>query len=231
MADKKIIERIKALLAMSGDTSSPHEAAIAAKRVAALMAKHNVDMDAIIRHDLESEDSLQEIDFEKKQGKRFERWIQSLAVTIAKSLHCKTTFKVGDSRGHKKLVFQGYETDVVVANWLLGYCYEQIERLAKKESGRGRAYIASFKIGAAQEVMASIREAYPAEIQHTGNGKSLVVVKSQLIQQKYGVAEYGSYRAGASSNDGYTNGRAAGANVAVHRAVEGTAGEQVRRIA
>ena len=38
--DSKILERIRALLAMGGDVSSEHEAAIALKRARSLMDKH-----------------------------------------------------------------------------------------------------------------------------------------------------------------------------------------------
>ncbi len=44
----EIIERVRKLLSMAVDTSSPHEAAIAASRARKLMDKHQIDLADLI---------------------------------------------------------------------------------------------------------------------------------------------------------------------------------------
>ena len=51
----KIRARIQKLLAMAQDSSSPHEAAIAAERVQKLMAKFNLEMADVIAEELQDE--------------------------------------------------------------------------------------------------------------------------------------------------------------------------------
>ena len=43
MATPKIMERVRKLLAMAKDATSPHEAAIAARRARSLMDKHQLE--------------------------------------------------------------------------------------------------------------------------------------------------------------------------------------------
>jgi len=55
----KIVERVRKLLAMSEDTSSPHEAAIAAKRAAHLMQQYNIDNAAVLLNTLSDDDIVE----------------------------------------------------------------------------------------------------------------------------------------------------------------------------
>ncbi len=224
---ESVVKRIKKLLALSQDVSSPHEAAIAATRVNKLMAEYNIDMADLIRHELENDDNIVEVDFENKKSATFDLWIQSLAVTIAKSLGCDTRF-LSDSTYRKKLVFQGFEPDVIVANWLLGYCYETIERLAAialktrpyNPSQNGRSYANAFKSGAASEVAIHIKEVYREEITtHPTNGKDLAIVKHELIARKFGVASYRRGKRKVSDNDAYSQGVEAGKSISIQKVV------------
>jgi len=227
---------------MSADVSSPYEAAIAAKRVASLMAKYNVDMDDVIRHELESEDALIEITFEKKTAKRMEIWIQSLSINISRALNCKVAYtyepkldiKNGRISRVKKLTFQGFEPDCIVANWLLGYTYEQITRMAKETcTGKGRSFSSSFKRGAAAEVCLKIAEVYKDEgtvnerANLSSNKQSLVLIKQDMIAKKYGEISYSTCNSYCSDEGGYYAGKAAGASVAIHKAMNGSASKKM----
>ena len=169
-----------------------------------------------------------------------EIWIQSLSVQISRALNCKVAYtyesKFDTSSGRitrfKKLTFQGFEPDCIVANWLLGYTYEQIIRMAKAAGkGKGRGFSSSFKKGAAAEVGLKIAEVYKEENEEIGNKytppsssqQSLVLVKQNMIAQKYGEAKYTNYKTYCSDEGGYHAGKAAGTSVTIHKAMDGPA--------
>ncbi len=206
---------------MSQDASSPNEAAIAARRVGKLMAEYNLEMSDLIREELNDDDNLVEVSFDRVHRTRFELWLQSLAIEIARALDCQVTFEF-DEKG-KKLVFQGFEPDVMVANWLLGYCYDAIQRLARESyrlHGKQRTYLSAFKKGAALEVQRNIRKVYGdsgAEAIDDHNRQSLVAIKQQRIAAHFGEASYGKSRQRCRDAEAYQQGQAAGKSIAIQK--------------
>ena len=87
MANKKLLERIRRLLAMADDASSPNEAAIAARRVRKLMDEHQVTKE-------DAEGVIDEFDIVSSSEKyvTWPRWLQGVAVLVAKENDCIARF-------------------------------------------------------------------------------------------------------------------------------------------
>src|SRR5699024_8808590 len=83
-ASDKIINRIRALLAMGSDTSSENEAAIALKRARKLMDEHQVKL-SDIENITESDLGASMFDIGSTQCKT---WIGMLAVKVAQMNDC-----------------------------------------------------------------------------------------------------------------------------------------------
>lgn len=112
----KIKDRIKKLLAMAGDTSSPYETAIAASRVQKLMAEYNLEMADVIAVELNDEDNI----IEGSTGFRYRRtptYIGWIEYAIAKTFNCEVRGRSSwrDDEIYDITVFFGYKTDVEVA--------------------------------------------------------------------------------------------------------------------
>lgn len=197
-ADTKIIERVRQLLAMAADTSSPHEAAIAAGRARKLMDKHQIDL-----ADLKDDSTgfgFQKVDKAYRYMPEYRNW---LATRVAQFNDCqaiKTTVmhENGSASYNYQLIFRGYETDAQLATSMYEYLTTTIDRLCKEYMRRvSPGYYAAklgdaFKKSASLEVCARL-EAMTTEREqlfHTSNGMALVVVKNELVTEHFGAVRY-----------------------------------------
>ncbi len=227
---KKILDRIKKLLAMANDASSPNEAAIAAKRAKALMNEHNVSEADAIGGSLDLDDIG-----EKNVGPtyaRFPKWLSQLAIGVAKYSDTHVVFgwapRTANGTRRKVLTFRGELTDLEVADYLFTYLKRTIERLCTEHGFEWPAERDSFKKGAAMEVVDTLERMAEEERQwfaDDGNKKALVLIdkKQALIKKKFGRVGYkrgGRFTAG--DGNALAAGQAAGAGVSVRRGVSGT---------
>lgn len=221
---KKILERIKKLLAMADDASSPNEAAIAARRAKKLMDEHNVThADAIAGH-------MTLDDFVEGQAgpdyRRYPAWMQHLAVSVARYADCNARWDY-TPRARKVIKFQGEASDLELARYLFTYLIRTIDRLCAEAQIGWPAGRDSFKRGAVSEISKKL-EAMKAEekawFADPTRQKALVVVDKKLAmrKQKFGVAKYGKSSSAASDGTAYMGGKAAGAGVSIRRGVAGT---------
>lgn len=221
MKDAKLIERVKRLLAMAADGSSPHEAAIAAKRARSLMDKHQLSVE-----DFAETDEFGMTNVSKARAFT-PLWEQTLAVCVAKYNDCIVDFEL--FFGKRRLRFKGFESDVMVAEFMFYYLIENGKRCCKMHMGGGH-YNASvgtaFKSAYASELVLKFNELMAArEAESTGAGKGLMVVKSQLVAEHFGAANYGksSHRRRANAETFAANaaGAEAGRNTSIHTGVDG----------
>lgn len=194
----KIIERVRQLLAMAADTSSPHEAAIAAGRARKLMDAHQIALE-----DLKDESTgfgYQKVD---KAYRFMPAWKDILAVAIGKFNDCRTIksheWKVQGSKSYAyRLMFQGFEHDVAVAAAMYDYLTSTVDRLCA-------AYMKSLNLG---QPLTKISDAYKKEAARTlsfrlrmmqkkreeqvktSSGTSLVLFKMAQVEAEFGKAEY-----------------------------------------
>lgn len=87
MDNKKIIDRIRKLLTMSKDSSSPNEAAIAAGRAAKLMQQYNLETAEVILSNI-TEDTITENSTNTKYS-TFPSWASYLAIPVAHLNDCE----------------------------------------------------------------------------------------------------------------------------------------------
>ena len=219
MDNTKIIDRIRKLLAMSEDTGSPNEAAIAAGRAAKLMQQYNLDHADVILTTA-SEDSITE-NASTVAHKAVPQWIASLIVPVANLHDCEARYKYlpNDARAAE---FLGMQEDVLVATYVFEYLIGEINRLAERFKARcggtaSRKDLNDFRLGASFGVLSVLetmqREKAAAEANHSA-GKALVVVKHQLIQQKYDI-RYSNTRSTYRPSASHEAGLAAGASVSI----------------
>lgn len=239
MAVDKIRARIQKLLAMAQDSSSPHEAAIAAERVQKLMAKFNLEMADVIAAELQDEDNLVQTDREF-QYKRIPAHIQWIEVTIAKAFNCevKRRYKNRDGVHYDVTEIYGYKTDVEVVKSLCSYICGQLDSMAKRVKvpeeyrhyGYSRRYMADWRKGAAREICDRIESFYGSgevtdhhEINaSTGGSKStLATLKNNAIHKKFGRFSYGTSSAKYYTQDGLAAGSQAASAIDINQKLAG----------
>jgi len=189
--DSKIIERVRKLLAMANDASSPNEAAIAAERARKLMDKHS-----LTQADVEALESGNGTFAEIRTGearKFMAKWEQWLAVSAA-SLNDCIAQRPHVGGGKSKIEFCGEESDAQVAASMFDYLVSTVKRLcstymAEQGYTRYNARVGdSYKTGAARAIKAKIEEILAerqASMADENTGTSLVVIKQQIVAQHY----------------------------------------------
>lgn len=228
---EKIRKRIRRLLAMAGDAGSPHEAAIAARRAAAMMRKHDLSEEDTTEDSWSVDDFAGE--FTNQLYKREPGWLSALHIPVAQLNGCEVRnwWKMGYGWTTQWL---GTPADCAAAEATLEYLIKQISQLAlvyKRGGNRTRKQMNDFRFGAACEIAKSMREiVWNQEAAHrAGNGDAgelMVVSKRQSIQVKFDV-KYGGGSA-RRVGDGYGAGRAAGSGVGARESVRGSAPLRLR---
>jgi len=221
-ANDKILDRIRKLLAMAGDTSSPNEAAIAAKRARALMDKHqvsDVDLTTLDASDMGSKVT----NLKQKTNNLF---TSVLSVAVATYNDCQVRY-VRSDRGFLELKFEGMLVDAVCAyelfKYLRGQAYQQAERYHTGRKDR-HAYRVGFASGVAAQVREMMKEREAIKME-TGSqtGTALVVCKQQLVKQHFAPVNYvNSQSSYSGSRDAYGEGHRAGRKAGLNRQVSGS---------
>lgn len=218
--NRSIIEKVRKLMAMAEDSSSPNEAAIAARRARILMDKYQLDHDDIEHATQEFADAI------AGTRRRFVAlWEQSLAINIANLNDCQVRYT-----DYKQFKFEGMANDAEVCRYMFYY----LTRAAKRQCSeylKGEGYTrynarlgTAWKLGFAYAIRDKINEMVEErEKMVTATGKGLVVVKMGLVHQHFGVAKYGSaktsHRADPEATTAHANGHKAGQRQSVHTGI------------
>ena len=236
---EKIRARIQKLLAMAQDSSSPHEAAIAAERVQKLMAKFNLEMADVIAKELQDEDNLVQADREFKY-KRTPRYIGQIEVAVAKAFNCevKSRWQMHEGVEYDVTEIYGYKTDVEVVKNLCSYICDQLESMAKRvkvpehyrQHRYTRRYMADWRKGATREICRKIQSFYGAgdkqdhsqpEPPSDNSSMNLALLKKDAIRRKFGEFEYSSSTSYVYTRDGVAAGGQAASAIDINRKIEG----------
>ncbi len=229
MTDERILDRIQKLLAMSKDVGSPNEAAIAARRAAALMHKHNLEEADVILKDLGSDD-IQDVGADAGNT-ALPDWMHRIAVPIARLMECDARIYM---RGKRKIItYLGQKDDAQVAAWIFMYLVDEIKRLSKVHrrnlrkrfgAGHGRN-MGDYRDGVVQEILLTLyrmKEEREAALKDHKTGTALVVLKQELIEKKFGETGYSkSETRSIDDPDNYHAGRRDGKGVRINPAIEG----------
>lgn len=216
MDNSKILDRIQKLLAMSKDSSSPHEAAIAARRAEAMMREHNLSQADVIIKEIVDNDIIASP--AETGRKTVPDWIGILAVPVAKMMDCTGIIYTNERTKKKTINFIGYTGDVQVASWILNYLVEQIDQLSKKYRYQiratygprsGAADMDNYRMGMVHSIMRSIREIIQEkenQLKSHVPGTSLVILKKDMIEKKFGVHEYVKAEVNFEADKAYRDG-------------------------
>ena len=209
---EKIIERVRKLLAMSRDTGSPQEAAIAAKRARFLLDEYQIsEMDLST---VQAGDMGVTVAGGNKTATTFEA---TLAVSVAKYNDCQVRYERNRITGKLDLRFEGLLVDTVCSVELFRYLKDQAFKQAVKYE-RGRKNRHAYRVGLSSGVARQVKEFMRERDQlKTTSGTSLVVCKQALVKKHFKAARYHSgtsYFSGSQSSReaGYQSGLNAGLN-------------------
>jgi hypothetical protein len=196
-ADDKILDRIRKLLAMAEDSSSPHEAAIAATRASKLMQKYNLDSAAVrLQRGVEDDDATT---YQAERGYgRIPAWYSMLLIPLAELHDCHVRYRRRQGTGPNAIEtvaeFLGVDSDPMVCSYVFDFLCQQMDLLSsryKKENPDAtRADTNDYRIGAATGILVVIREMIREKElaeQQASSGTELMVVKRDLVQRKFNV--------------------------------------------
>jgi len=210
----KIMERIRKLLNMAEDASSPNEAAIAAGRARKLMDIHQIALADV--EDLAETHQFGEVVVQAKRP----HWKQWMAVCVADYNDCI----VRSARGG--FTFQGLKDDTVMCQYLMDYLttngnFQYSVFQSCQKGAAKRAYEQVFMEGFSKEVNQKIRELI-LQRKQAGDGKQLLVLKKGLVESHFGAAKYSK----SKSKDldpkavvAHDAGRSAGKSQSIHTAM------------
>lgn len=181
---EKAIDRARKLMAMAADSSSPNEAAIAARRARAIMDQYQ----------LSAGDLREQSEFGThtagKSRQKVPVWEQGLGIYIAKLNDCMVKFN-----DDGQFVFEGFDEDAQLAEFMFTYLVAhglKMSRLHMKATPGGNPY--DFKMGywaaIKEKIVAIIEERASLTVVETG--QALMVVKQSLVAQEFGNVKYGS---------------------------------------
>ena len=227
----KILDRIKKLLRMASDVTSPNEAAIAARRAERMMAEYNLTNSDMLTAGMSLDDFKDQ--FAGKAGKRLPRWIDILAVAVAEYTDCGVRKLRVPATIKTSLKFYGEATDIEICVYLWTYLTRTIERLCDESGVKHIGPRTSFKMGASSEICRTLRRMKAEDRNNdavTSDGKSLVLVnkKAAMLKEKFGVITYSRKSHGISDGGAHAAGREAGRGVSIRKAVN--SGMNTRRI-
>lgn len=227
----KIKDRIAKLLAMSKDTSSPNEAAIAMGRARALMDKHQLDEFEISGGKIKAEmGTIAATHFSRGMP----TYMQTLSVAVAKYNDCHARYESGwmardqrdidkPKRGNR-IVFIGFKEDAQLAADMYNRLLEAVSRLCKAYMvGRPRSTNVqlSFKAGAVSTIIARLDAMVMERDSAKATGHALMIVKRSAVDEHFGETRYKEGKANKKANwDAMLAGIVQGKTVEINKAVE-----------
>lgn len=233
-----VLDKIIKLLSLAeGKGTTPAEAATAAAQANRLMLKHSISHAQLDDHQPTSEP----IDHATIHimGKRCINWRVGLANGIAQLHTCRVM------AGYGRIDVVGRYSDRQIVDYLYRYLSREIERLAEDErkrhtrgvldftcdepwdtSPRGKGWYDSYKKGAVVTVIARLRvdrAEHMAEVKETHSTALVRINAHDLAVEAHFSSISGGKRQGygASTNSGYTQGKAAGNRIVLNKGLNG----------
>lgn len=144
-----VLDRVRKLLSLAGNSTNEHEAALAAARAAALMERHEIHEAELRALDeaaqIRTPEPMGELKATEDRGKRV-AWHLTLAQGVSRKLHCHYYTRNGS------ISFFGRLSAIQGASYLLAFLIAEVERLAKQAELTGKAEHNAFKLGCAQRI-------------------------------------------------------------------------------
>lgn len=221
---EKIIEKIQKLLALSSSPSE-NEAASSLAKAHDLLQRYNLSMD-----DLKVTSNKTElITSDYIQTNRM--WVNLLVSQIAEINYCGMYRAITAPKVYTiRLV--GREHNVIAVKVMVDYVIQAIERGAKKFTGVGRQFIASYKLSFAVKVVKRL-EIIQQEKEQNSQTTALVLSTKQEIEKIFsqeGLRESITRTSSYSSLEGAMFGAIDGSNLSLNDQLEGKSSSQERAI-
>lgn len=214
----KVLRRIRKLLAVAEGKANIHESATAAEMAAKLMAKYNVERSDVLLREMGSDDIISHCASDSR--KTVPLWMNRLGVSVARAYDCESCLD-RDGQGRLQIAFLGYRDDTLIADWVFTFLIHQIDYLSKKYrrekrkqlGARNGTNMTAYRDGLLREIQVTLKAIADAKKTAT-SGKELMVMKNQMIRQKFQVS-YSSGRQRVSGKDAgtYEDGRSDGRKV------------------
>lgn len=201
-----VLARVKKLLNMASDVSSPEEAAIAANRASKLMRQYDLTMADVIANDIAEshKDILSEpISNAEYVYSHYPLWMQWLSCGLSTRFNCHSKFQFSSNNSKKvKMNVFGYSSDVAILKYLFSYLTYQLNKLADEYCSQFKNELPhqtitknrkEYLCGAVSAVLFKVDELYSKDdeiLPTTSSGMSLMIIKKQAIEEKYGVFNY-----------------------------------------
>lgn len=214
MADNSAtLEKIRRLLALA-TSSNEYEAAAAAAKAQELLFKHNLDMAQI-----KDEDDDNDVGMLLYPEVNQDAWRASLIDAVARATGCRVVRDRGASASFTAYTLFGQPANIKVVIYLYEYLARELDRLAPKGIRIGQ----DWRLGAISAIGAKLQATLTEFAEASPDTRALVTTTNQLVanrmRQQYPnlVSSRGpSVRNGAA----YEQGRQAGENIALRRALE-----------
>jgi len=223
-----IVRRIKKITALANNNPNEEERAVAMKMAAKLLAKYNLDMQAVEDHAGENDVT------EEALTTCTEKWALHIISTACHLYYCRYFLSViqNGKRRIQKPVIIGTKANttiaIEIANWLIAQVRrESNARFLTPQERR------SFRLGAAARLYTKahemIRAEEKAQMTAKATGTSLMVLRNQLDSrnEQYLADRYPNLRASPRRSskvnaDAYLQGKSYGDTISLTRQVPGT---------
>ena len=221
-APKKIMERVRSLLAMSNDTSSPNEASIALKRARSLMDEYQLEMSDI--GEISKGIGVGSADLDTGSCKQ-KPWASAIAIAVAKMNDCIVRVKRNyvDDSGRYTLVyvFCGLRQDAEASLFMTKYIFDTCQRLYARDKKTlgiiGLAGKNDYLTGASRGICNRIRAIISERevlMSKTQNSRSLIIAKKDMTVEHFGEGDYSEANRGrVFDKEAFDKGKAASKDV------------------
>lgn len=222
---ESIISKIRKLLAMTEDRgATPHEAAIAAAKVQALLTEHNLEMADVSKVETVDEIGRDTQDITKSVRSPYRKPLANLLHICAEYNYCKAVYSFGTG----KTVIFGKAHNIEVVKYLYTYLSRTLMAEAKQQhhdSGTAQSVVTwtvGFLEGARKEIAYRLKTQQEEQAAINTAVNALVVVSRQFVEQR-AAQEFPHTKKMANgrvrSVDAFLAGQVFGKNVALNQAV------------
>jgi hypothetical protein len=194
MIDPKILDRVRALLALAEGNANANESANAMAQAQKLIEAHRIDQ-AALSLESGSPEEHEELDtdtLDGSLGRNVPEWRWTLASSLAKA-NGSFAFMWKDHEGTSSFKIAGRPSDATTVRYLYSYVSREIDRLALEAcrerslpKGAAKSWANNFRIGAAREIAARVlqaqRDAQAAATAAAAPGTALVLVRTAIAR-------------------------------------------------
>lgn len=231
-ARKKVLARIKKMLALADNNPSATEAAVAAAMASKLMDKFNIEHSEVLLAEI-GEDDIIEHPTGVSWARHVPRWVARIIVATANLHDCEAKYNFSRKEGvrqiHVGVSFLGDKGDVIVAAWVFDYLLSEMKRLglvySKSIGGATAVQKQSFRVACAGEIAQTLHRMLrdkEREMSSHSTGQALVVCKRNLVREKFNVNYGKARRQRYGDYDAAFAGAEAGRKVSIRSGMEGS---------